>query len=162
MGKCELYRDYMTLNDLKYDYDSSLVVYVYDIDDYSGKALWSGKIEDTPTSGYGNKFIEGADSVTENGVTSVFSFINLSMDITLDAREMQRIDDYFNSCVDFWVRQGFSKGVATVRALWWDCVEIWNFDESWNDEKIEFINKWRQYKPYGPVPEIDRVAEGNA
>ena len=77
-------------------------------------------------------------------------------------KDMNKIEEYFNTCVNYWERQGFSKGVATIRALWWDCVEIWNADHSWNDEKIEFVNKWRRYKPYDAIPEADRVAEGNA
>lgn len=75
---------------------------------------------------------------------------------------MNNIESYFNSCVNFWVSTGVSKGVATVRALWWDCVEVWNFDKSWTPEKVEFINRYRRYEPYGPVPEAKRVEEGNA
>lgn len=76
---------------------------------------------------------------------------------------MERIEAYFNLCVGYWMSQGVSKGVATVRALWWDCVEVWNADKSWNDDKVAFIKKWRSwYEPYGDIPAPDRVMEGNA
>ena len=85
------------------------------------------------------------------------------------AREVYRmcgvgkeIENYFETCVAYWMRSGDSKKVATVKALWWDCVEVWNFDKSWNADKIEFINRYRHYKPYDPVPEAKFVEAGNA
>lgn len=72
------------------------------------------------------------------------------------------IQDYFNACVSFWMSRGDSKGIATIKALWWDCVEVWNADKSWNDEKIVFVNQYRKYKPYGPIPEAECTAAGNA
>lgn len=76
---------------------------------------------------------------------------------------MNDIQDYFDSCIEYWIREhNLSREVATVRAIWWDCVEIWNTDKTWNDEKIAFINRYRQYKPYDPVPEEECVAKGNA
>lgn len=75
---------------------------------------------------------------------------------------MEKIENYFESCVNYWMSTGVSRGVATVRALWWDCVEVWNFGKSWNEDKIKFINQYRQYKPYDPIPEEEYVKNGNA
>ena len=75
---------------------------------------------------------------------------------------IKEIKKYFDSCVAYWMSNGDSKGLATVKAIWWDCVEVWNFDKSWTDENIKFINQYRSYKPYDSIPEPSRVAEGNA
>lgn len=75
---------------------------------------------------------------------------------------MENIEDYFGTCIAYWMTTGVSKGVATVMALWWDCVEVWNADKSWTPTKIEFVNRYRKYKPYDPIPEPDAVREGNA
>lgn len=72
------------------------------------------------------------------------------------------LKEYFDACVNYWMRNGDSKGVATVKAIWWDCVEVWNADKSWNEEKVAFINRYRSYKPYDPVPEAVMVEEGVA
>ena len=74
----------------------------------------------------------------------------------------ESIKNYFDSCVNFWMNNGDSKGVATVKALWWDCVEIWNFDKSWNNDKVAFVNQYRKYIPYDPIPEPAMVECGNA
>ena len=66
---------------------------------------------------------------------------------------MDEIKKYFDLCVAYWERQGDSKGLATSKAIWWDCIEVWNTDKSWNDDKIAFINQYRKYKPYDPIPE---------
>ena len=66
---------------------------------------------------------------------------------------MDEIKKYFDLCVAYWERQGDSKGLATSKAIWWDCIEVWNADKSWNDDKIAFINQYRKYKPYDPIPE---------
>ena len=81
---------------------------------------------------------------------------------SMGVRTMNEIENYFNQCVAYWMGTGVSKGVATVRAIWWDCVEVWNADKSWDANKIEFINRWRKYKPYDPVPESELVESGNA
>lgn len=72
------------------------------------------------------------------------------------------IENFFESCVAYWMRSGCSKGIATVRAIWWDCVECWNIDKSWNENKISFINRFRKYKPYDPIPDEKLVESGNA
>lgn len=75
---------------------------------------------------------------------------------------MENIENYFGTCVAYWMSTGLSEGVATVRALWWDCVEVWNADKSWTEDKIKFINRYRKYTPYDVIPDEDRVREGNA
>lgn len=75
---------------------------------------------------------------------------------------MENIEKYFKICVNYWMSLGLSKGAATVRAIWWDCIEVWNADKSWTDEKVEFVNRYRKYRPYDPVPESRCVEEGNA
>ena len=75
---------------------------------------------------------------------------------------MNDIEKYFKSCVDYWMSTGVSQGVATCRAIWWDCVEVWNIDKSWNDDKVSFINRYRKYKPYDAIPDEDCISEGNA
>lgn len=77
-------------------------------------------------------------------------------------KTMPEIESYFNACVRFWELTGLSKGAATVRAIWWDCAEVWNADKSWTPEKVEFINRYRQYEPYGLIPEEKCVEAGNA
>lgn len=79
-----------------------------------------------------------------------------------DPDKLADIRSYFESCRAYWTRNGATPAAATSRALWWDCCEVWNADKSWTPEKIEFINQYRQYKPYGPIPEEERVATGNA
>ena len=75
---------------------------------------------------------------------------------------MSEIEKYFNSCMDYWIGNGDSKGVATIKTIWWDCVEVWNADKSWTEEKVQFIKKWRDYEPYGEVPPSEFVENGNA
>lgn len=66
---------------------------------------------------------------------------------------MDEIKKYFDLCVAYWERQGDSKRLAIAKAIWWDCIEVWNADKSWNDDKVKFINQYRKYKPYDPIPE---------
>ena len=76
---------------------------------------------------------------------------------------MENIQAYFDSCVQYWMEtHHLNKDAAIARAIWWDCVEIWNADGSWNNDKIAFINKYRSYRPYDPIPEEKCVADGNA
>ena len=79
------------------------------------------------------------------------------------AKTMSDIEAFFDACVNFWItRCGCSKDVATVRAIWWDCVEAWNIDRSWDENRISFINRFRKYNPYDPIPEESLVESGNA
>lgn len=71
-----------------------------------------------------------------------------------------KVYDYFNLCRDYWLTTGDRLGVATSKAFWWDCVEVWNADKSWNEEKEEFAWSFRAYKPYDPVPSARVVEEG--
>lgn len=74
----------------------------------------------------------------------------------------KEIKKYFDNCVAYWMSNGDNKGLATVKAIWWDCVEIWNMDKSWDKNKIKFINQYRNYKPYDPIPEEKLVEVGMA
>ncbi len=75
---------------------------------------------------------------------------------------MNEIEAYFRACVKYWMSTGLNEGHAIVRAIWWDCVEVWNADKSWNKDKVNFINKFRRYQPYEPTPDDKLVEEGNA
>lgn len=77
-------------------------------------------------------------------------------------KTIREIEQYFETCKRYWMRQNIPEGVATVRALWWDCVEVWNADKSWTKEKEEFVRRYRQYTPYDPIPDEEHVREGNA
>ena len=74
----------------------------------------------------------------------------------------EEVERYFTQCRDFWIRQGLPMSIAMARTIWWDCCEVWNFDKSWTPAKIAFINQYRQYTPYGPIPEKKAVEEGRA
>ena len=62
---------------------------------------------------------------------------------------MEEIRVYFETCKTYWIRQGFSEEIATSRAFWWDCVEGWDIDKSWTDEKRKFAEQYRNL----PKPE---------
>lgn len=40
--------------------------------------------------------------------------------------------------MDYWIRTGDCEADALAKAYWWDCVEVWNFDHSWDDEKTRW------------------------
>ncbi len=72
----------------------------------------------------------------------------------------EEIKEYYEECVKFWIRQGDCKAVAMAKALWWDCIEIWNATKSWNDDKVNFVNQYRKYTPYDPIPEGIAIEKG--
>ena len=74
----------------------------------------------------------------------------------------EKVEEYFNSCKQYWIRQGLPMSQVMSRVIWWDCVEVWNMDKSWNAAKVAFINQYRRYRPYGPTPEKEAVESGNA
>ncbi len=75
---------------------------------------------------------------------------------------MNKTETYFQQCKSYWMRNGDPEGIATIKALWWDCAEVWNASKSWDEEKINFFKKWRNYKPYSAIPEEKCIMEGNA
>ena len=86
-----------------------------------------------------------------------------SMVIPKDDGSMEYIEKYFEQCKKFWMKEyKISEDAATIRALWWDCAEVWNADKSWNDNKIAFINRYRKYTPYDPIPDEESVENGTA
>lgn len=70
-----------------------------------------------------------------------------------------QVADYFATCKDFWLRQGDSERVATAKAFYWDCVEVWNFDHSWNDAKRDMAAMFG-YTEGDPVPAPELVVKG--
>lgn len=73
----------------------------------------------------------------------------------------EEVRQYFETCRAYWLRQGDRPAVATCKAFWWDCVEIWNMS-GWNPAKESFAWSWRGYRPGGPIPEPSNVETGNA
>lgn len=73
----------------------------------------------------------------------------------------EEVQQYFDACRAYWVRNGDSAGVATCKAFWWDCVEIWNLS-GWNQARESFALAFRGYRPGDPVPESRCVEQGNA
>ena len=80
----------------------------------------------------------------------------------MSVKTSSEIERFFKSCVAYWMRGGCTKEVAIVRAIWWDLVECWNIDKSWNEEKVDFVNRYRKYKPYDPIPDEKLIEVGNA
>ena len=70
-----------------------------------------------------------------------------------------QVADYFATCKDFWLRQGDSERVASAKAFYWDCVEVWNFDHSWNDAKRDMASMFG-YTEGDPVPAPELVGKG--
>ena len=67
--------------------------------------------------------------------------------------------EFFDACKAYWMRQGDSERVATSKAFWWDCVECWNFDKSWNDAKRDLAAMFG-YTQGDPVPDPELVSKG--
>ena len=40
--------------------------------------------------------------------------------------------------MDYWKRAGDDEETALAKAYWWDFIEVWNFDKSWDDEKKQW------------------------
>ena len=78
----------------------------------------------------------------------------------LDMETYEGVQKYFNDCKDYWIRHGEREGVATSKAFWFDCVEIFNALQSWNDAKRKFAKDFRGYEPGDPVPDAKKVEEG--
>ena len=72
----------------------------------------------------------------------------------------EEVVSYFEECRNYWENGGDSRGVATSKAFWWDCVGVWNLDKSWNEAKEKFAMDWRGYKKGNPIPEADYVERG--
>ena len=78
-------------------------------------------------------------------------------------RELEKAQEFFEACRAFWTRQGDRPDVAFCKAFWWDCVECWNFDKSWNAGKRAFVEMYRSwYSPYAQTPAEKIVAAGGA
>ena len=73
----------------------------------------------------------------------------------------EEVNAFYETCKAYWLRQGDAPHVASAKAFWWDCVECWNFDRSWNDAKREFALIFN-YHQGDPVPAADLVERGYA
>ena len=70
------------------------------------------------------------------------------------------VRQYFDMCKRYWMSTGDSEGVATSKAFWWDCIEVWNADDSWNEEKEKFALEFRNYHKGDPIPEESLIEKG--
>ena len=77
------------------------------------------------------------------------------------ATTANEVQAYFDMCKAYWERLGNPSAVATCKAFWWDCVEVWNMDKSWNDEKKAFAKAFRGYVPGNPIPDESVVEAGD-
>ncbi len=78
-----------------------------------------------------------------------------------DTTTYEGVQEFFKQCKVFWMRNGDSAEVATSKAFWWDMVECFNFDKSWNDAKRKFAEEFRGYHPGDPEPTEEQVLEGS-
>lgn len=69
---------------------------------------------------------------------------------------IEEIENYYQQCKQYWIRSGNSPRVSERKALWWDCVETWNFDNSWNDAKREFVRR-HNIEPDSPIPDESKI-----
>lgn len=74
-------------------------------------------------------------------------------------KTFDEVVEFFDACKAYWMRNGDPEPVATSKAFWWDCVECWNFDDSWNDAKRDLAEMFG-YKQGDPVPDADIVERG--
>lgn len=74
---------------------------------------------------------------------------------------MERIKMYFEACVNYYLSRGDSKEVAVAKAFWWDCVEVWNIDKSWDPDRIAFVNQFVHYEPYTEIPSEEEIENGH-
>lgn len=72
---------------------------------------------------------------------------------------ISQVNEYFEACKNYWIQQGNTERVATAKAFYWDCVECWNFDKSWNDAKREFARTFN-YNEGDQVPSAELVERG--
>ena len=74
--------------------------------------------------------------------------------------QKRKAQDYFEQCRAYWRRNGDRENVATCKALYWDCFDVWNRDRSWDAGKREFAKQWRGYTPYSELPSPYMVLDG--
>ena len=78
------------------------------------------------------------------------------MSLTSTAEGVQK---YFKMCKRYWTDRGASDGIATSKAFWWDCVEVWNADNSWNDAKRDMAAMFG-YTEGDPIPNTYDIEHG--
>ena len=47
--------------------------------------------------------------------------------------------EFFDTCKQYWIYNGYYENEAADRAFWWDCKDSWYIDKSWNEEKKVFF-----------------------
>ena len=68
----------------------------------------------------------------------------------------EELQAYFDACVNYWKGFNDSVRVAIAHAIWYDCIEVWDMDDSWTDAKLEFVRQYiPDYRKGEPVPEPD-------
>lgn len=66
---------------------------------------------------------------------------------------MENIEDYFGTCIAYWLSRGLTKKDAIKRAFWWDCVEMWNENDAWTETKVQFVRRYtKKYNPHDEIP----------
>lgn len=72
----------------------------------------------------------------------------------------QDCERFLKECKAYWMSKGDSEKVSEAKAFWWDMIEGWNFDKSWNAEKERFAMDFRGYKRGDPIPDESVVWKG--
>ena len=57
--------------------------------------------------------------------------------------------------MEYWERGGDDEETALSKAFWWDCVEVWHYDKSWDEEKTRFYRAFQRFYPQCKVPNDD-------
>ena len=81
------------------------------------------------------------------------------MGVCIMNNTIDQVVAFFDACKAYWMRNGDPEHVATSKAFWWDCVECWNFDRSWNDAKRDLASMFG-YREGDPVPGPEVVERG--
>ena len=70
------------------------------------------------------------------------------------------VNEFYDQCISFWIRQGDPEEVACAKAFWWDIVEISNQFDSWSPAKEQFAADTVGYHPGDPEPSEEDVKTG--
>ena len=55
--------------------------------------------------------------------------------------------------MEYWKMTGDSESVALSKAYWWDYIEVWNYDKSWDEEKKQWCKCFNLFFPNCKCPE---------
>ena len=73
---------------------------------------------------------------------------------------IDEVKEFYDQCIQFWIRQGDSEEVACSKAFWWDIVEISNQFNAWSPAKEQFAAHTVGYHPGDPEPSEEDVKTG--